>query len=138
MRTFVLAVIVTTFVLAHAHSADARGRRQKRRHGSAHAGKKVSPGTEAVVPAPPTRDVESADSTDEEPGSATSAAVEDKKGGKKRVQVLDFEGFGVEGRLRTPQLLYFLARVREELARASLENRSFMPELQRTVKEGSF
>jgi hypothetical protein len=38
--------------------------------------------------------------------------------------------------MHTPQLLYFLSRVRQELDRAALEKRSFMPELRRTGEEG--
>ena len=49
---------------------------------------------------------------------------------------MEFTGLAVEGKLRTPQLLYFLGRAKEELERASLENRSFMPELVRSVDEG--
>src|SRR5262245_8108770 len=58
------------------------------------------------------------------------------KGGKK-VKVFDFGAIGIEGTMKTPQLLYFLSRVREELDRASLEKRSFMPELVRSVDEGN-
>ena len=132
MRTFLLAALMATMVLAQAQLADARGRRNKKRRSPSPASKKVTPGPAipAAVPAP-----ESSDDADAEPG-IPQAVAEGASGGKKRVQVLDFEGFGVEGRLRTPQLLYFLTRVREELARASLENRSFLPELQRSVTEG--
>lgn len=62
------------------------------------------------------------------------AAAEPKK--KKRTKVYDFSGLGIEGTMRTPQLLYFLGRAKEELERASLEKRSFMPELYRSVDEG--
>jgi hypothetical protein len=49
--------------------------------------------------------------------------------------VHDFTGIQFEGRLRTPQLLYFLDRAAEELERASLERRSFLPELVRSIDE---
>ena len=49
----------------------------------------------------------------------------------------DFTGINFEGRLRTPQLLYFLDRASEELERASLERRSFIPELVRSIDEES-
>jgi hypothetical protein len=64
----------------------------------------------------------------------------DKKEEKKapdKDKVFDFTGIQFEGRLRTPQLLYFLDRAAEELERASLERRSFMPELVRSVDEES-
>ena len=47
---------------------------------------------------------------------------------------MDFTGLDVEGKLRAPQLLYFLGRAQEELDRASLEKRSFMPELSRSLE----
>lgn len=56
------------------------------------------------------------------------------KGGKPKV--FDFTGLDISGRLRTPQLLYFLDRATEELERASLERRSFIPEMVRSVDEG--
>lgn len=60
-------------------------------------------------------------------------AGNEKKSDKPKV--FDFTGIQFEGRLRTPQLLYFLDRAAEELDRASLERRSFMPELVRTIDE---
>jgi hypothetical protein len=56
--------------------------------------------------------------------------------GPKKARTFDFGAMSFEGTMRTPQLLYFLGRVKQELDRASLEKRSFMPELQRTVDEG--
>ena len=49
--------------------------------------------------------------------------------------VIDFEGMNFNGQLRTPQLLYFLDRAAEELERASLERRSFIPEMVRSIDE---
>jgi len=44
----------------------------------------------------------------------------------------------IEGRLRNPQLVYFLRRVRAEFAAGDLGHRSFMQELSETKKEPSF
>ncbi len=54
---------------------------------------------------------------------------------RKGVKVFDFTGLQLGGRLRTPQLLYFLDRADEELDRAALEKRSFIPEMVRSMEE---
>lgn len=61
------------------------------------------------------------------------AAKESK--GKDKVKNFDFNALDLNGRMRTPQLLYFLERANEELERASLEKRSFIPRMIRSVEE---
>ena len=56
------------------------------------------------------------------------------KGGGKN-QVFDFTGLNLGASMRTPQLLYFLDRASEELHRASLQRRSFVPEMVRSIQE---
>ena len=58
-----------------------------------------------------------------------------KKDAKSAVKNFDFTDFNLNGKMRTPQLLYFLERASEELERASLEKRSFIPHMVRTVEE---
>jgi len=53
------------------------------------------------------------------------------------VKVFDFTGLDLAGRLRTPQLIYFLDRAAQELELASLEKRSFVPEMVKSVDEES-
>ena len=58
--------------------------------------------------------------------------------GKKKepkVKNFDFNGLDLNGRNRTPQLLYFLERANEELERASLEKRSFIPHMVKSVED---
>jgi hypothetical protein len=50
--------------------------------------------------------------------------------------IIDMDAMPIGGRLRAPQMLYFLERAHEELGRASLERRSFIPEMVRTLDEG--
>ena len=68
-------------------------------------------------------------------GEAKAAEPADKAPKKAAVKNFDFTGLDLNGRMRTPQLLYFLERANEELERASLEKRSFIPHMVRTVEE---
>jgi hypothetical protein len=53
-------------------------------------------------------------------------------------QVFKFSELDIEGRLKSPQLVYFLRRVRAEFAAGELGHRSFMREMSETRKEPSF
>lgn len=64
---------------------------------------------------------------------ATVKETKSKGGGKN--QVFDFTGLNLGASMRTPQLLYFLDRASEELHRASLQRRSFVPEMVRSIQE---
>jgi hypothetical protein len=55
--------------------------------------------------------------------------------GAAKVKTYNFGGLDVEGRLKTPQLLYFLNRMRSEFDTTTPDKRSFMPELKRTADE---
>jgi hypothetical protein len=68
------------------------------------------------------------------PASA-DAKASDKKPAANKEKNFDFNGMQLNGQLRTPQLLYFLERANEELERASLEKRSFIPHMVRSVEE---
>jgi hypothetical protein len=53
-------------------------------------------------------------------------------------QVFKFKELDIEGRLKSPQLVYFLRRVRAEFAAGDLGHRTFMKEMSETRKESSF
>lgn len=55
--------------------------------------------------------------------------------GKKKEQRITLTSFDLQGQMRTPQLLYFLERAGEELKRAALERRSFIPDMVRSIDE---
>ena len=75
--------------------------------------------------------------TDDEAGVSDASVRETTEGGQ-RVNVFRFSGLDISGRLRMPQLLYFLNRMRAEFDRPRLPHRSFFPELGRTTKEDAF
>ena len=62
--------------------------------------------------------------------------VEEGEGDK--VKVYEFSGLDISGRLKSPQLLYFLNRLRAEFDRPRLPHRSFMPELVRSTRGKAF
>lgn len=102
----------------------------------------------AAVPAP--RRTEAAAST-ASAGSAPSAGTSAESassdaadsapttaGGKTtKTKVYTFGAMDVEGKLKTPQLLYFLNRVKLELEMSAPDHRSFMKELERTADDPS-
>jgi len=73
------------------------------------------------------------------PAAAPAAPAAPAEGGAKKPpgkpKVFDFSGIDISGQNRSPQLLYFLERANEELERASLEKRSFIPEMVRSIEE---
>ena len=82
--------------------------------------------------APPVA-TEKADKTDKaDPADKADAKTTTKKPKEKN---FDFNALDLNGRNRTPQLLYFLERANEELERASLEKRSFIPHMVKSVDE---
>lgn len=54
---------------------------------------------------------------------------ESKDGKGEGVKAYRFEELEIEGRLKSPQIVYFLRRVRAEFAAGDLGHRSFFPEL---------
>jgi hypothetical protein len=67
--------------------------------------------------------------------NAKPDAKPDARSKKQGMKTFDFGALDLNGRMRAPQLLYFLERASEELERASLERRSFIPHLVRSLEE---
>lgn len=77
--------------------------------------------------------------------AAGAAGAKDRDAGFVEARTLDggarvfrFGEVEIEGRLRSPQLVYFLRRVRAEFAAGDLGHRSFMRELSDTRRDPSF
>jgi hypothetical protein len=76
--------------------------------------------------------------TVEAPRANVEAGVLEAKTLDGGTRVFRFGEMEVEGRLRSPQIVYFLRRVRAEFAAGDLGHRSFMGELSETRKTNAF
>jgi hypothetical protein len=73
---------------------------------------------------------------DSSSGGDAPAATTASTGGKKVTsKTYTFGAMDVEGKLKTPQLLYFLNRVKLELDMSAPDKRSFMKELQQSADD---
>lgn len=108
------------------------------------------PPAEAAAKAEPAPQAEEAPKAVEPPvkgAAAAKDATKDPKGGKvtaveesgkdKGVKTYKFSAVEVEGRLKSPQIAYFLRRVRAEFEAGELGHRSFVPELRDTRRSPS-
>lgn len=66
-------------------------------------------------------------------GATDARSAEVVETGGSKVKVMEFSGFDISGRLKSPQLLYFLNRLRAQFNRPRLPHRSFIPELERSA-----
>ena len=69
---------------------------------------------------------------------ATDAAPVKVKEDKEGVKTYKFETIDVEGRLKSPQVIYFLRRVRAEFEAGALGHRSFLGELSDSRRSAAF
>ena len=81
---------------------------------------------------PPHRPPPSAPPRADAPAQTKDAAAEPKPG---KTKVYTFAGLDVEGKLKTPQLLYFFDRVKTELDTTTQQKRSFMKELEASTSD---
>jgi len=95
----------------------------------------LSVGTTLVVQAQDNAREETAPpSTGGDEEEDVNAEGEVREEGGSKVKVYRFGGLDISGRLKSPQLLYFLNRLRAEFDRPKLPHRSFIPELERSTK----
>jgi hypothetical protein len=69
-----------------------------------------------------------------EAASGDGPAQVDSKTGQKS-KTYTFTGLDIDGKLKTPQLLYFLNRMKSEFDTTTPDKRSFLPELKRSTDE---
>ncbi len=75
-----------------------------------------------------------ASAADERPAGEAKGST---AGGKVKTKTYTFGAMDVEGKLKTPQLLYFLNRVKLELDMSAPDKRSFMKELGQSADDKS-
>lgn len=69
---------------------------------------------------------------------ASRVKVKEDKADKEGVKTYQFETVEVEGRLKSPQVIYFLRRVRAEFEAGALGHRSFLGELSDSRRSAAF
>jgi hypothetical protein len=152
VRRVACALLLAISVCALSLSADSRAqdkprdqRSEKRKHKASASNKRKSEtaprpskiaGAHAAVNATPASKSEAphveANRSSPPPMAADDADVH-KEGGTE-VKTMEFGGLDIEGQLKTPQMLYFLNRLRAEFDRPSLPHRSFIPEVAREAR----
>jgi hypothetical protein len=90
---------------------------------------KAKPVAERNVTAPAPAAAASANRDEATPGDSDGATTTTPGGKTLRTKTYTFGAMDVEGKLKTPQLLYFLNRVKLELDMSAPDKRSFMKEL---------
>ena len=110
-----------------------------KRHAAAHKPAPAHTQERTVAPAPPPASDSAGDSGGEAAADDAKPAGEPGKAGGKnlKTKTYTFGAMDVEGKLKTPQLLYFLNRVKLELDMSAPDKRSFMKELAQSADDKS-
>jgi hypothetical protein len=133
-------------VLALALAVGSRAQaKPAKRHAAAHKPAPAHTQERSVAPPAPVADAEGAsqgggggEATGEAGSDDAKPASEAKGGGKNvKTKTYTFGAMDVEGKLKTPQLLYFLNRVKLELDMSAPDKRSFMKELGQSADDKS-
>jgi hypothetical protein len=99
--------------------------------------KRVAPAHTDAATSAKRGDAPTAAATGDDSGSNSGGAASATTTKTAKTKVYTFGAMDVEGKLKTPQLLYFLNRVKLELEMSAPDHRSFMKELERTVDDPS-
>lgn len=142
-RLGVIAAAAAAALLAAGGVATAKPARRKpaaaHRSPSGPAKRATVPSPAAPSPAAPADTSSSGETaTAADSGDTTTAPVNGVAAGTKvKTKTYTFGAMDVEGKLKTPQLLYFLNRVKLELDMSAPDKRSFMKELAQSADDKS-
>jgi hypothetical protein len=125
-----LTLWMATAATAQPHKPGAARANASKKAAAADAGAATAHTSTSLMPAVP-----QALATTSGPSDAGVVEAKTLDGG---THVFKFSELDIEGRLKSPQLVYFLRRVRAEFAAEELGHRSFMREMSETRKESSF
>jgi hypothetical protein len=133
-------VPLATLALALALGSRAQAKPGKR-HAAAHKPAPTHTQERSVAPPAPVADTEGPGPGGQTGGDSSDdakPAADAKAGGKNvKTKTYTFGAMDVEGKLKTPQLLYFLNRVKLELDMSAPDKRSFMKELGQSADDKS-
>jgi hypothetical protein len=130
MGAMVMWVVLLSAPLAGAKSRGARTSTAARPAPAVPGG----PPTTTVAERSAKADKPAARASDDESGATTTAA-KTADGKVIKTKTYTFGAMDVEGKLKTPQLLYFLNRVKLELDMSAPDKRSFMKELAKSADD---
>jgi hypothetical protein len=131
-------LVALALALAVGSRAEAR---PAKRHTTAHKPAPAQTQERSVAPPAPVADSEGTNPAGQAGGDSSDGAkpaAEAKSAGKNvKTKTYTFGAMDVEGKLKTPQLLYFLNRVKLELDMSAPDKRSFMKELGQSADDKS-
>ena len=138
MKRRLVGYAALALALALGHGAQAK---PAKRHAAAHKPAPAQTQERSVAPPAPVADSEGSNQGGQGSGDSSDdakPAAEAKSGGKNvKTKTYTFGAMDVEGKLKTPQLLYFLNRVKLELDMSAPDKRSFMKELGQSADDKS-
>jgi hypothetical protein len=138
VRRQLVPVAALALALAVGGRAEAR---PGKRHTAAHKPAPAQTQERSVAPPAPVADSQGSSPAAQAGGDSAEDAntrPEAKAGGKNvKTKTYTFGAMDVEGKLKTPQLLYFLNRVKLELDMSAPDKRSFMKELGQSADDKS-
>jgi hypothetical protein len=137
-RALLLSSLAGALLIAPAGALAGKPAAKHKPAAHAASAKKAPPAstTKERAPSAATSESTSASSDEGDDSSSEKSVTTPAAGGKKVTsKTYTFGAMDVEGKLKTPQLLYFLNRVKLELDMSAPDKRSFMKELQQSADD---